>query len=851
MKHKYLQRVSSVISIGLFVGAILLIHHALRSYRLHDIMHQVEQVPTAGLLAAVALTLVNYFVLTASDALALRYIEHPLAYRRLALASFIGYAFSNNATVVGGSAARYRIYSALGLSAGEIGQLILFCALTFWLGFFLVAGGVFVLGPQYAYVPPQVHVYLPPARLVGIASLALVCAYLLSVALRRRPFHLRGWQLPVPSPGLSVCQIAVTAFDWLLAAAVLYVLLPRDAPVPLVRFLGIYMVGQGVGMVSHVPGGLGVFETVVLLSLSNNGDAPALTAALVLYRLIYYILPLLLGSALLAIHEILPRMAAVRRLGLRLGTWGAAVAPQVFAFAVFVSGAILLFSGALPPVRGRFDLLRGLLPLPAIELSHFLGSLTGAALLILARGLQRRLDGAYHIALALLGAGAVFSLLKGLDYEEAAILGIMLVALLSCRNQFYRRASLTTQQFSPGWTTLILIVLFCSVWLGVFAYKHVEYSHDLWWRFTFRGHAPRFLRATAGAISLVGLYAAGRLLVPARPKAVTLNPATVALVRAIVRAAPSTYAHLALLGDKQFVFSDDRDAFIMYGVEGRSWVAMGDPVGPRPRWEDLAWKFTELCDRYDGQPVFYQVEAPSLDLYASLGMTFLKLGEEARVPLASFALEGRARRGLRHAYNRCARNNYAFRIAPAGEVPGLLDRMKHVSDTWLREKNRREKEFSLGFFHAPYLRECPVAVVQNHHEIIAFANLWLGAGQEELSLDLMRYLPRYSEGIMDYLFIRVMQWGREEGYRWFNLGMAPLSGLEDHDLAPLWSKAGNLVFRHGEHFYNFRGLRQYKDKFDPQWRPKYLACRGGLALPRILTNVAALISGGVSGIVRK
>jgi phosphatidylglycerol lysyltransferase len=104
---------------------------------------------------------------------------------------------------------------------------------------------------------------------------------------------------------------------------------------------------------------------------------------------------------------------------------------------------------------------------------------------------------------------------------------------------------------------------------------------------------------------------------------------------------------------------------------------------------------------------------------------------------------------------------------------------------------------------------------------------------------------------MDYLFVELMLWGRQEGYQWFNLGMAPLAGLENRTLAPLWSKAGALLFRHGEHFYNFQGLRQYKDKFDPEWRPKYLACRGGLALPRVLTNVATLISGGLGGIVKK
>jgi phosphatidylglycerol lysyltransferase len=141
--------------------------------------------------------------------------------------------------------------------------------------------------------------------------------------------------------------------------------------------------------------------------------------------------------------------------------------------------------------------------------------------------------------------------------------------------------------------------------------------------------------------------------------------------------------------------------------------------------------------------------------------------------------------------------------------------------------------------------------VRREGKLLAFANLWLGGGKEELSVDLMRHLPDAPHGVMDYLFLHVMLWGAQQGYQWFNLGMAPLSGLEDRALAPLWNRLGALVFHHGEHFYNFQGLRQYKAKFDPQWEPKYLAFPGGLTLPRILTNIAALISGGLKGVLTK
>lgn len=849
MKRTWVRHLSSFIGIGLFAVAVGIIHYKLRGYHYHDIARQFQQFPSRAVLAAVALTVLNYIVLTAYDALALRYIGHRLAYYKLAMASFIGYVFSNNATVLGGSAARYRIYSALGVSANDVAKLVLFCGLTFWLGFLSLGGVVFVLERQH--VPHTFHLPFGSVWLVGVAFLAAVAVYFLLITVRRRPLKIRGWELSVPSVSLSAGQVSISSLDWLLAAGVLYVLLPAAMPMGFLKFLTIFMLAQAAGLLSYIPGGLGVFETVILILLADSGEASAITASLLLYRLIYYILPLIVAASLLAAHEILPQLGSVRRLGLHLSRWDEAIAPQVLAFAVFIAGAVLLFSGALPATKGRLGLLRDLLPLPAVEVSHLLGSLTGAALLILARGLQRRLNGAYYVTVVLLGAGIAFSLLKGLDYEEAAVLSIMLVALAPCRRAFYRRASFISERFSPGWMALIVIVLLCSVWVGLFSYRHVEYSSDLWWRFAFRDDAPRFLRATAGATMLVLLYALARLFVPAQPKPYASDIHMLEDVRRIVTSSEKTYASLALLGDKQFLLNDTRDAFIMYAIEGRSWIAMGDPVGPEDRWEHVAWDFAELCDQFDGQPVFYQIEEGHRDLYTDLGMTFLKLGEEARVSLPLFSLEGGGRKGLRYAHHRIAKQGYTFEVVPTEQVRSLCPALRGISDAWLKSKNTREKRFSLGFFQDEYIARSPVAVVRREGRIEAFTNLWTGARRQELSVDLMRYVPGCPEGIMDFLFVEVMLWGRREGYQQFNLGMAPLAGLESGTSGPLWSKAGTLVFRHGEHFYNFQGLRQYKQKFDPEWVPKYLACRGGLALPRILANVTTLISGGLAGVVKR
>ena len=590
----------------------------------------------------------------------------------------------------------------------------------------------------------------------------------------------------------------------------------------------------------------------MVLFLARELPASSLLASLLAYRAIYYLLPLTLSGLLLGAYEVLERKEGTRRIAQVFGQWVPEVAPRVLAVTTFLGGIVLLASGATPAVTGRLAWVRELLPLPLIEISHFLGSLAGTGLLLIARGLQRRLDAAYHLTAILLASGMAASLLKGFDYEEAIILGIMLGMLLPCRRYFYRRSSLFAEPFTPGWVVAILLVLLGTLWLGFFSYKHVEYANDLWWRFALHGGASRFLRAAVGSFALVLFMAAARLLRPAWPKTVSADAAETDRVRALVRTCPRTVGNLALLGDKMFLFSESGRGFVMYGVEGRSWVAMGDPVGPQEEVVELAWKFRELSDRHGGWTVFYEVGTENLPVYLDLGLTLLKIGEEARVRLETFSLEGGARKEFRHVRNRLEKEGSSFEIIPAEGTEAVLRELKQISDAWLEEKNTREKGFSLGSFDPAYISQFPVAVVRREGRIQAFANLWQGAEREELSMDLMRYSSEAPDSVMDYLFVKLMLWGKEQGFRWFSLGMAPLAGLESRPgFGPLWIRIGAFLYRHGEHFYNFQGLRHYKDKFDPEWQPRYLAIPGGLKLPQVFTHVATLISGGMKGVIGK
>jgi len=833
------------------VLALVALRHELHAFRYRQLAEAVRALPRSSLVTAAFATLAAYAVLPAYDALALRYVGRPLGVRRTAFASLIAYGFSQSLglAALASASIRYRFWTAWGLSAAEVAQGVAFTTVTLWLGVTTVGGVACLAGA----IPAGGVGPLPLAavRALGALLLLVPAGYLFWNARARRPLSLGGWRFAPPGLRMAAAQIAVASVDWLLASLVLYALLRSTVPVGPGPFVRIFVLGQVAGLVSHVPGGLGVFESVVVLSLRSVAPVTVVLPALIAYRAIYYVAPFATAAVGLAAYELTRRRTTLVSAVRIAGRWVPSAVPYFLSITTFSAGVLLLFSGATPGVHARLKWLDAFFPLAVIELSHFAASVAGVILILIANGLRRRLDAAYHLAVIALVVGIAGSLLKGADYEEAIALSIVLAAVVPARGHFFRRAALTSEPLGPGWIAALVLALAATCWLGLFSYGRAVFSHDLWWRFATGADAPRFLRAMVGATATAVTFGLLRFLRPAAARRARPSAAELARAKAIANRCADVRGHLALLGDKSLLFSDSGDSFIMYGVAGRSWVALGDPFGPATEQAELAWRFRELAHRQGGWPVFYQVSRELLPLYIDLGLTLLKLGEEAHVPLAAFTLEGGARHGLRRTLREVEREDTTFEIVPAADVGALLPALESVSDDWLAAKRTREKGFSLGYFDPAYLVNFPMAIARRHDEIVAFANVWTSEPKETVSVDLMRFSSAAPRGVMEYLFIQLMCWARDNGYRMFDLGMAPLSGFERRALAPAWQRVGALVYRHGEHFYHFRGLRQFKEKFDPVWEPRYLAAPGGLAIPRILANVTALVSGGLAGVVRR
>jgi lysylphosphatidylglycerol synthetase-like protein (DUF2156 family) len=531
-----------------------------------------------------------------------------------------------------------------------------------------------------------------------------------------------------------------------------------------------------------------------------------------------------------------------------------AAAPWTAAILAAAAGVMLLASGATPSVPVRFIRLLEVAPVYLIEASHFLSSILGLALVLLAFGLRARLGAAWAATIAVLTAATPLSLLKGLAWEETAALASLVVLLLPFRSAFSRRARLTQMEITPGWLFSAACAVAGTGLLGLWSFQHADYADQAWWRVMADADAERAVRAWAGAALALFAFGLWRLLASAATPGVTgeADP-EFARVRNILSLAEVAEpgSNLALLGDKRFLFSASGDSFLMFGVRGRSWIALGSPVGKREERLELFWRFRELADSHAARPGLYGLAADDLPDVVEMGFSLQKVGESATVALETFSIEGRRRGNLRRAWRKAGEEGASFEIVAGEALRILLPELQAISDDWLAHHAGGEKRFSMGGFWPAYVAEFPVALVRNHGKPVAFANIWTTAARSAFSMDLMRYADDAPKNIMDYLFVELIAWGRAEGYAAFEFGMAPLAGLEDRPLAPIMSRVGNLLFERGEEIYNFQGVRRYKDKYDPVWQPRYLAAPHKWAIPLLMADVGLLSSGGVAGLSKR
>jgi phosphatidylglycerol lysyltransferase len=524
-------------------------------------------------------------------------------------------------------------------------------------------------------------------------------------------------------------------------------------------------------------------------------------------------------------------------------------------------GIVNLLSAVTPSLHNRVSELEEFFPFSVRAGAHIFAAVIGFFLLVLAASLLRRKRVAWLLTVALLALSIASHLIKGWDYEESLLSGGLLVQLLLMRRQFTAQSD--PPSLAHGIRGLLAALLFTLAYgtLGFYLLdRHYSVNFDLgsaiWQTLAMfftddnAGLQPtsRFGRFFADSIYIIGAttlsYGLWMLLRPVLLRSGASISDRNRAQAIVERYGQSSLARFTLLDDKVYYFSPTGRSVIAYVPKGRGAIALGDPIGPHEDRQEAIVGFQQLCHRNDWEPAFYQTLPDDLDLYQSLGLQTLQIGEEAIVDLRTFTLEGKSGKNLRTSVNKVMKTGHQIAFYPPPIAESLLKELRLVSDEWLQMMQGSEKRFSLGWFNNAYLRDCEIAVIRNAEgKMTAFANVVTEYHLNEITIDLMRHRQDVEHGTMDFLFVSLFQHFKEQGYDGFNMGLSALSGMGMSEQSRRLEKAVHYLSRHLNQFYNFQGLHAYKEKFHPRWEPRHLIYPDLISLPDVVVALIRADSG--------
>ena len=801
---------------------VALTSQTLRQVHPRDIAAALRTMSWAWLLIAAAVTVINVGVMGLYDVVAFRHTR-TRAMERWRYGA-VAFAWSNFLTLgpFAGPAIRFWLYRGSVEHSADLETGVLSITIAFASG---------LIGWTLATIAVPAASTLANAVVLTLVAGGLVYA---CVCLGRfAAVRFERFDEIDPRPIAALVPAIVGWLDWLLAGLVFLACLhSTGTTIADVASIRSFFLGQTIGLASLVPGGFGSSDAFWIAHVPLPGSFTA--AALVAYRLVYYVVPWAAASLVLLSW-------ATRRTSRRVE-----MARRMLAGLVAAGGALMILSTASPGLSPRLDLLEQVVPLPIVEISHAAAALTGVLLLVLARGLAKGYRIALGATIVVLLLAAVSALLKGLDYEEALILTGLAIAAWSQTPLYDREAQVAW--FKGRDLAMAAVGLFLFLGLGAFVYRLTPQNLERVKYFGYRFQRARYLRSAgtlAIAVSAGALYVF--LRVPVR--FINLSSAEVDETLELHAAIGRGTSPLMVANADKAVFRFADRGFCLYRTIGPYLVVFGDPViKTADERDDLLNALFAYAAEIDRRPLFYQVSLDWIPPLHDRGYAFFKLGEEAHVRLDRVTLDGPQGKLYRQILRRGERDGLRVRVLAPVDIAAVLPVLREISDDWLATKRQRERQFSIGFFDEKYLQRFPCAVVEHGDRILAFANLLRDPRREELSVDLMRYRSD-APSVMDYLFVSLFLYGKEQGYTRFNLGMAPLASVGQFHGAHARERLANLLFQHGEHWYNFQGLRFYKEKFDPQWVPRYMAYQNAWEWPAAITNVSALVAGGWRNIV--
>lgn len=622
--------------------------------------------------------------------------------------------------------------------------------------------------------------------------------------------------------GRTILSLVLTsALDWasvlsffLLVGYVLGYNLPIYDVIPL------FMIAITIGIISMIPGSLGSFDLIMVSGLVGLGiDKDQALSWLLVFRLFYYILPFCLGVVLF-LKNMGGRLNE-KYLGIPQKVIGS-LSTIVLVWGLRLFAFFLVVSAIVPQELGHLPLFKELSPSTGQFVFQLPSIILGVHFFLLARLVKRRLKFTLPFATVLGLVSLVYLNIGSLSFASSFFLVIILSIIWWIRNTFVRSHYIYAWEdcckdisYIGGSFFLTLVLLGHLNPHHVFEVKHLPHLITHW------------LHLFSSSLILVISY----VLVLRESNQTKENFGEVfdkQRYQDFIATIPNINldATLAYLDDKYLYWyqEDGQDKVVFqFAIENNKCVVMSDPLAQSGYLEKGLSKFLEDAEDTNVSVIFYEINQETTLLLHEYGYDFMKFGETAQVLLDRFTTEGKQGKKFRTVVNRLESKGYQFQVLQPPFDKKLLNTLKEISDNWL--DGRQEKGFSLGFFDEKYIQLAPIALVRDKEDKVqAFVTFLACNGPEEASIDLMRYHLRTApNGIMDYLFVKLLLHFKEEGVRLFELGMAPLSnvGTEKHSF--LQEKVAYLIYAFTNRFYSFSGLRQYKQKFNPIWTPRYVA----------------------------
>ncbi|MEH7419532.1 bifunctional lysylphosphatidylglycerol flippase/synthetase MprF [Neobacillus drentensis] len=641
----------------------------------------------------------------------------------------------------------------------------------------------------------------------------------------------------------SIKLVIVSVVEWFAVFTAIFVLTKiLGIHISLFDLFPVYIVAACAGIISMIPGGLGSFDLVFLWGMQDlHVPEEKVLVLLLFYRIGYYFIPFLISLVFFVrlywqrwnqLWNNLPK-AILQGLS-----------HIILTMLVFLSGIILLLSASVPGIMSRLRVAQELLSFPIINVSHQLSVAAGFLLLGLSRGIEYSVKRTYDLTMLALILAALFSIFKGIDYEEAAFLIIVALLLRMSKGQFYRESYVLTWGKTIFDVTIVVIVTSMYILIGYFNIPNARITlPKKFLPYVIVDYRDLFSSAIIGLIIALSILFIGYLIsIPKKWRFEKSIDHEEEIVKHLSVYPGKVLSHLIFLHDKYVFWNSKRNVLISFQEYADKLIILGDPVGEKHDFSSAIEEFQEVADLYGYTPVFYQVSDDMLPYLHGHGFAFFKLGEEAFVDLKSFSLKGDKMKGLRALREKFNGEQYYFEMLKPPFTKAIMYELRKISDEWLL--GRKEKGFSLGYFNEEYLNKAPIAIVKDKEgHILGFMSImFVYDDYKTVSVDLIRVQPSAPEGIIDFFFLSVIDWAIKEGYQKFDMGMAPLSNVGLSKFSFLSEKIAAQIFLHGHVIYHFQGLRKFKEKYTDIWEPKYLAFRRKSSLPFIMAQIALLIS---------